>query len=92
LYEHLFTKEDPEEVPEGVDWVDNVNPKSLETLIGCKVEPFLASANKGQRYQFERLGYFCVDSIDASPGHLLFNRTATLRDTWAKMEKLGRKS
>lgn len=87
LYEHLFTKEDPEAVPEGTDWLENVNPKSLETLTGCKVEPFLASVNKGERYQFERLGYFCVDSRDSSANHLVFNRIVTLRDPWAKMEK-----
>jgi glutaminyl-tRNA synthetase len=92
LYDHLFIKEDPEEVPEGADWMEKLNPKSLETLIGCKVEPFLASANKGERYQFERLGYFCVDSRDSSPNHLVFNRIVTLRDPWAKMEKALKKT
>jgi glutaminyl-tRNA synthetase len=87
LYDHLFTKEDPDDVPDGSDWMTNINPKSLERLTGCKVEPSLASAKVGDRYQFERLGYFCTDSVDSSPGHLVFNRTATLRDTWAKIAK-----
>ena len=91
LYDHLFTREDPEEVVEGVDWKTNVNPSSLETLRGCQVEPFLANARKGDRYQFERLGYFCLDQIDSSPGALVFNRTVTLRDTWAKIQKAGKK-
>ena len=69
----------------------NINPKSLERLTGCKVEPVLASATGGERYQFERLGYFCVDTVDSSPGHLVFNRTVTLRDTWAKIAA-GRKT
>jgi glutaminyl-tRNA synthetase len=92
LYEHLFTKEDPEAIPEETDWLENVNQKSLETLSGCKVEPFLVSSTKGERYQFERLGYFCVDSRDSSPNHLVFNRIATLRDPWAKMEKSLKKT
>jgi glutaminyl-tRNA synthetase len=87
LYDHLFTKEDPDDVPDGSDWMANINPKSLERLTGCKVEPSLTSATVGDRYQFERLGYFCADSVDSSPGHLVFNRTVTLRDTWAKIEK-----
>ena len=91
LYDHLFTKEDPDEVPDGSDWMTNINPKSFERLTGCKLEPVLASAKGGQRYQFERLGYFCVDNVDSSPGHLVFNRTVTLRDTWAKVEKSARR-
>ncbi|HXG53659.1 MAG TPA: glutamine--tRNA ligase/YqeY domain fusion protein [candidate division Zixibacteria bacterium] len=87
LYDHLFTKEDPDDVPEGEDWVANVNPKSLETLRGCFLEPALAAAKPGERYQFERLGYFCVDTVDSRPGAPVFNRTVTLRDPWAKMEK-----
>jgi glutaminyl-tRNA synthetase len=59
----------------------------LERLTGCKVEPSLTSATVGDRYQFERLGYFCVDVVDPPRGHLVFNRTVTLRDTWAKIEK-----
>jgi glutaminyl-tRNA synthetase len=90
LYDHLFTKEDPDDVSEGSDWLANVNPKSLERLTSAQVEPVLANAKPGERYQFERLGYFCADSVDSSPGHLVFNRTVTLRDTWAKIEKNGR--
>jgi glutaminyl-tRNA synthetase len=89
LYDHLFAKEDPDDVPDGSDWMANINPKSLERLTSARVEPVLANAKPGERYQFERLGYFCVDSVDSSPGHLVFNRTATLRDTWAKIEKGG---
>src|SRR5215510_6427132 len=85
LYDHLFTKEDPDDVPDGSDWMTNINPKSLERLTGCKVGPSLASAKKGDRYQFERLGYFCVDAVGPSPGHLILDRTVTLRDTWAKI-------
>jgi glutaminyl-tRNA synthetase len=85
LYDHLFTREDPDDVPDGADWMTNINPNSLERLTGCKVESSLASAKGGDRYQFERLGYFCVDAVDPSPGHLVFDRTVTLRDTWAKI-------
>ena len=87
LYDHLFTKEDLDDIPEGSDWLANINPKSLERLTGCRVEPLLAKAKGGERYQFERLGYFSVDSGDSSPSSLVFNRTVTLRDTWAKMER-----
>ena len=91
LYDHLFTKEDLDDIPEGSDWLANINPKSLERLTGCRVEPLLAKAKNGERYQFERLGYFCVDTVDSSPSSLVFNRTVTLRDTWAKMERAGRR-
>ena len=87
LYDHLFTKEDPGDVPEGADWKSNLNPRSLETLATCRVEPSLAQAAPGSRYQFERLGYFCVDSSDSSPRGLVFNRTVALRDSWARIEK-----
>ena len=87
LYDHLFTKEDLDDIPEGSDWLANINPKSLERLTGSRVEPLLAKAKGGERYQFERLGYFSVDSVDSSPSSLVFNRTVTLRDTWAKMER-----
>ena len=70
LYDHLFTKEDPDDVPEGGDWLANINPKSLECLTACRVEPCLANAKPGERYQFERLGYFCVDSDDSSAGKI----------------------
>ncbi len=86
LYDHLFTKPDPDDLPEGQDYRVNLNPKSLEVLTGCKLEPSLANAAVGNRYQFERLGYFCVDK-DSAPGKLVFNRAVTLRDTWAKIEK-----
>jgi glutaminyl-tRNA synthetase len=87
LYDHLFAKPDPMDVVEGQDWKSNLNPKSLEVLRGCRVEPSLAAAQPGDRLQFERMGYFCVDSKDSRPGALVFNRTTTLRDTWAKIQK-----
>ena len=90
LYDRLFTKADPEDVPEGQDFTANLNPNSLEVLTGCKVEPSLAEAKPGDRYQFLRLGYFCVDP-DSTDGHLVFNRTVPLRDTWAKIERSLRK-
>ena len=90
LYNHLFTKEDPLEVEEGEDWKDAVNPKSVEVLTSCRVEPSLADAAPGTRYQFERKGYFCVDP-DSTEGRLVFNRTVTLRDTWARIQKAQQK-
>jgi len=84
LYDRLFTKRNPLETEEGKDWLDNLNPNSLQVLTGGKLEPNLADAKPGDRFQFERVGYFCVDP-DSTPGHLVFNRTATLRDTWAKI-------
>lgn len=86
MYENLFSKEDPNDVAEGKDWMDNLNPHSLEVVTGGKLEPSLSDAAPGTRYQFERLGYFCVDP-DSKPGSLVFNRTVGLRDTWAKIEK-----
>jgi glutaminyl-tRNA synthetase len=91
LYDHLFTKEDPDDVAEGEDFTANLNPGSLETLAACRVEPSLAGARPGDRVQFERLGYFCVDP-DSSEKKLVFNRTATLRDPWAKLQKAGREN
>jgi len=91
LYDQLFTKEDPDDVPEGHNWTVNLSPLSLERLTGCQVEPSLINATLGERYQFERLGYFCVDNVDSSPGQLVFNRAVTLRDTWVKIERSGRK-
>ena len=85
LYEQLFSKEDPDDAPDG-DFLSNLNQKSLEILSGCKLEPDLKNAMPGNRYQFERIGYFCVDN-DSSPQKLIFNRTATLRDEWAKIAK-----
>jgi glutaminyl-tRNA synthetase len=86
LYETLFTKENPNEVAEGGDFTDNLNPNSLEILSNCKVEPSIANAAPGSRYQFERLGYFAADP-DTKPGKPVFNRTVALRDTWAKIEQ-----
>ncbi len=86
LYDHLFSKPDPDDVPEGQNYLANLNPHSLVVLTGCKLEPSLTSAKAGDKFQFERLGYFCVDK-DSSPGKLVFNRAVTLRDTWAKIEK-----
>ena len=86
LYNNLFTKGNPDDVPEGEDFTSTLNPKSLEVLTGCRVEPSLAGAKPLSRYQFERLGYFCVDP-DSSAGKLVFNRTATLRDEWARIQK-----
>jgi len=86
LYDHLFGKADPDDVPEGQDYTVNLNPASLERLTGCKVEPSLTGAAPLSRYQFERQGYFCVDA-DSSAGTLVFNRTVALRDSWAKIEK-----
>ncbi|MGJ5813265.1 glutamine--tRNA ligase/YqeY domain fusion protein [Paludibaculum fermentans] len=86
MYENLFSKEDPNDVAEGQDWMDNLNPHSLEVVTGGKLEPSLSDAAPGNRYQFERLGYFCVDT-DTKPGSLVFNRTVGLRDSWAKIEK-----
>jgi len=87
LYDHLFTQENPDEVAEGSDWLVNINPKSLEQLNSCRLEPALANAKTGDLYQFERLGYFCVDSVDSTRDALVFNRAVTLRDTWARIEK-----
>ena len=89
LYDHLFTKENPDDVEEGSDFTTNLNPNSLEALSACRVEPSLANVAPGDRVQFLRLGYFCVDS-DSSDGALVFNRTATLRDTWAKIARAGK--
>ncbi len=89
LYENLFATENPGDVPEGQDFTVNLNPNSLEILTNAKLEPSLASTKPGDRYQFERLGYFCAD-LDSKPGALVFNRTVPLRDTWAKIEKRER--
>lgn len=86
LYENLFLKENPNEVEEGRDWTDNLNPNSLEIVKDAKLELSLANAQIETPYQFERLGYFCVDP-DSKPGALVFNRTVALKDTWAKVEK-----
>jgi glutaminyl-tRNA synthetase len=86
LYDRLFKAKNPLQVEDGKDWLDNLNPESLVVLTDCKLEPSLAEASPGDRFQFERVGYFCVDP-DSKPGRPVFNRTATLRDTWAKIKK-----
>ena len=86
VYDHLFCKLDPDETDPGQTFLDNLNPNSLEILRDCCLESSLKSATLGSRYQFERLGYFCVDP-DSQPEALVFNRTVPLRDTWAKIEK-----
>ena len=86
IYDKLFTKEDPNQVEEGQEFTANLNPVSLEVIAQAKLEPSLGNAPIGGRYQFERLGYFCVDP-DSTPGRPVFNRTVALKDTWAKVEK-----
>ena len=88
LYDNLFTKEFPDETQEGQDFTQNINPDSLKVLKNCFIEPSVKNAKPLERFQFERLGYFCVDS-DSSDGKLVFNRTATLKDTWAKIKNAG---
>jgi glutaminyl-tRNA synthetase len=90
LYDHLFSKENPGDVDEGGDWKDNINPDSLKALPSCKVEPGLEDARPGDFFQFERKGYFCVDP-DSTGDKLVFNRTVSLRDTWAKIQKAQKK-
>ncbi len=85
LYDHLFTVPDPDDVPEGADYKVYLNPNSEVVLTGCKVEPGLANTKPGDRFQFLRQGYFCTD-LDSTPDHLVFNRTVSLKDTWAKVE------
>lgn len=87
LYDHLFLKANPSDVKDDDDFKNHLNPNSLETLTTCRVEPSLKCATAGNRYQFERLGYFCVDSVDSSEEKLVFNRTVTLRDQWARIQK-----
>jgi glutaminyl-tRNA synthetase len=91
LYDFLFSKEDPTEEDDGGDLHSALNPKSLEVLNSCLVEPSLADAQPGDWFQFLRKGYFCLDSDDSTPEKPVFNRTATLRDTWAKIEKAQKK-
>jgi len=91
LYEHLFVKENPSETKDSADFKTYLNPNSMEILTSCLVEPSLADAAPGSRYQFMRLGYFCVDSKDSLSNALVFNRTVTLRDTWAKIQRSRKK-
>jgi glutaminyl-tRNA synthetase len=90
LYDHLFLNEDPNDVEEGADFMANLNPNSLEILSSVKVEPNLAGATPGSRYQFLRQGYFAVDP-DSAVARLVFNRAVSLRDTWAKIRKTQQK-
>ena len=92
LYNQLFSVENPGDVEKGKDFTDYLNPDSLETLTDCRLEPGLAAAAPGERFQFERLGYFCVDSKDSTADRPVFNRTVTLRDTWAKILKARKQS
>ena len=87
LYEHLFTKENPNDMKEGEGFKDCLNPESLKILSNCYVEPALAAAKPGSYFQFLRQGYFCVDTTDSTIGKPVFNRIVTLRDTWAKIQK-----
>jgi glutaminyl-tRNA synthetase len=89
LYDHLFQQPDPNDVPDGVDWKTTLNPNSLTVIPRAMLEPSLANAIVGRSYQFERLGYFCVDSVDSQPGRPIFNRAVTLRDSWAKARNKG---
>jgi glutaminyl-tRNA synthetase len=86
LYDHLFLDDHPEDVEEGQDFTSNINPHSLEILTSCKLEPALADAGEGERYQFIRKGYFFLDPIDTAEGKMVFNRIVSLRDTWAKIQ------
>jgi len=87
LYDHLFIEANPGEAKDAGDYKSYLNPDSLQRLTSCRVEPSLAGAAPGSRYQFERQGYFCVDSVDSSDDILVFNRTVSLRDSWVKIEK-----
>ena len=89
VYDHLFMAEDPLQTEDGGDWKDNLNPDSLEVLDDCKLEPALGESVAGDNCQFERHGYFCVDPVDSAPGRLVFNRTVSLRDAWARLQKRG---
>ncbi|MHC4292384.1 MAG: glutamine--tRNA ligase, partial [Planctomycetota bacterium] len=90
LYDHLFTKENPDDVPEGQDFAANTNPDSLKVLENCKIEPSVKDTKPLDRLQFERLGYFCTDK-DSTPEKLVFNKTVGLKDTWAKIQKQQKK-
>ncbi len=89
LYDRLFSVPAPRDVEDGQDWLDNLNPDSLSVLDSCWLEPSMANAAPESRWQLERLGYFCVDSVDSQPGALVLNRTIALRDSWAKMSDKG---
>ena len=88
LYESLFSKPNPNDVEDGQDFTDFINSDSLQVLTGCRIEPSVATAEHGTRYQFERLGYFNID-LDSIPERLVFNRTVTLKDSWSKIQQKG---
>ncbi len=90
LYDTLFTKRNPLAVDDGKELTDYLNPDSVNVIETCRVEPGLGKVDPGARLQFERLGYFCLDSVDSGPGHLVFNRTVMLRDTWAKIKRIAK--
>ena len=87
VYDHLFLKANPDDDSDGGDFISALNPDSLTTLTDARLEPRLADAQPGERYQFERRGYFCVDTEDSQPGRPVFNRTVPLRDTWARIQQ-----
>ena len=87
IYDHLFLKANPDDDSDGGDFISALNPDSLTTLTDARLEPRLAAAQPGERYQFERRGYFCVDTEDSQPGRPVFNRTVPLRDTWARIQQ-----
>jgi glutaminyl-tRNA synthetase len=89
LYDRLFAVPDPDDVAEDQDFTANLNPESLVTLTDSRIEPSVAEGPAGARFQFERQGYFVSDLRDSTPGKLVFNRTVTLRDTWAKIQRKG---
>ena len=91
IYDHLFSTEDPDDVPDGGVFTDNLNPESLVVMKGCKLEQGLRKAKPGERFQFLRRGYFVVDS-DSTPEAPVFNRTVALRDTWARMDQARKQS
>lgn len=90
VYDSLFLKADPDDESDGLDFKAHLNPGSLETLTQCRLEPGLANSTPGSRFQFERQGYFCIDTVDSQDGHLVFNRTVPLRDSWARIEQSQR--
>ncbi len=89
LYDRLFTRENPDDPQDPTDYKEYLNKNSLEIVADAKLEPSLAEAKPSERFQFERIGYFCADSVDSTPGKPVFNRTVSLRDSWAKVEKKG---
>ena len=89
LYDRLFTVPNPDSLPEDRDFVSALNSDSLVTVRGAKIEPSVAGDPPGTRYQFERTGYFIGDSVDSRPGTMVYNRTVTLRDSWAKLQDRG---